>query len=202
MISGHNSIAVVAGVTYHVQTEAHGAGHPFIDSLIFLKGRVLHRRSASFEELLPLTPEKEPQLQQRVDEMHHRVLEELRAGKMPLDGRPAAQPAAAPRPVEQTAAPGEWQLDLLNPQGWLVKGHAHIEVRLVEKDSREPVAGAAVQAEIEGAAIPTQASAKTDQDGQAAIDFAMPAPGAGEAALIIRAGQVQRRFALRAKQKF
>lgn len=201
MITGHNSNAVVRGVTYHVQTEARKAGHPFIDSLIFLKGRVLHRRSASFEELLPLTSEKEPQLQKRVDDQHHRVLEELRAGKVPLDGGPAAQPAPAPNPAEETAAAGEWKLDFLNPQGWLARGHGHIEVCLLEKDSLEPVAGAEILAEIEGAAIPTQASAKTGQDGKAAIDFRMPALGAGEAALVIRAGQAQRRFALRARQK-
>jgi hypothetical protein len=195
MVTGHNSNAVWEGVTYHVQTEARKSGHPFIDSLVFLKGRVLHRRSVGFAEMLPITPENEALLQKRVDEQHHRVLDEVRAGKVQLDGRPAVKPAEEPKPA------AEWKLDLLNPQGWLAKGHAYLEVRLLEKESQEPVAGVEIRAEIEGAAVATRASAKTGLDGQAGIDFPMPALGAGEAALVIRAGTAQRRFLLRSKAK-
>ncbi|MBZ5527870.1 MAG: hypothetical protein LAN71_08225 [Acidobacteriia bacterium] len=195
MVTGHNSNAVWEGVTYHVQTEARKSGHPFIDSLVFLKGRVLHRRSVGFAEMLPITLENEAQLQKRVDEQHHRVVDEVRAGKVQLDGRPAAKAAEQPKPA------AEWKLDFLNPQGWLAKGHAHLEVRLLEKESQEPVAGAEIQAEIEGAAEATKAAAKSGEDGRAELDFAMPALGAGEAALVIRAGAAQRRFLLRAKAK-
>jgi len=189
MVTGHNSNAVLEGVTYHVQTEARKSGHPFIDSLVFLKGRVLHRRSVGFEEMLPITAENEAELQKRVDAQHHLVVDEVRAGKVALNGQAAAKAAA------------EWQLDLLNPKGWLAKGQAHIEVRLLEKESQEPVAGVEIRAEIEGAAVATRASAKTGLDGQAGIDFPMPALGAGEAALVIRAGTAQRRFLLRSKAK-
>jgi hypothetical protein len=189
MVTGHNSNAVLEGVTYHVQTEARKSGHPFIDSLVFLKGRVLHRRSVGFEEMLPITAENEAELQKRVYEQHHRVVDEVRAGKVALDGRPAVKPAA------------EWQLDFLNPKGWLAKGRARIEVRLREKESQAAVAGVEIEAEIEGAAVDTKAAGKSGGDGAAVIEFAMPALGAGEAALVIRAGAAQRRFLLRAKAK-
>lgn len=188
MVTGHNSNAVVDGTTYHVQTEARKSGHPFIDSLVFLKGRVLHRRSVGFEELLPITPENEGLLQQRVDAQHHQVVEELRSGKVALDGEHAAKPA-------------EWKIELLNPKGWLAKGHAHIEVELLEKSSLKPVEGVEIQAEIEGAVVPAKTLAKSGWDGRAEIDFAMPGLGEGEAALVLRAGTAKRRFLLRAKGK-
>src|SRR5690242_12248210 len=91
---GHNSNVTIAGDTYHVQTEERGTAHALIDTTVYLRGRVLHRRTNSFSDLLPLNSDREEALKLRVDMQHRSVVDEIRSGKLRLaagnDGKAAA----------------------------------------------------------------------------------------------------------------
>jgi hypothetical protein len=59
MLFGHNSNVTVGTEIVHVQTENRGANHAFIDTTVHWKGRVLHRRTNNYQDLLPLDAESE-----------------------------------------------------------------------------------------------------------------------------------------------
>jgi len=204
MAFGHNSNAVFDGTTYHVQTEARGVEHPVIDSMVYFKGRVLHRCKNGYEDLLPLTPEHEAVLQQRVDAQHLAIVEDIRSGALRLDSGTATAPKPAPAapadPVQQ-----ELHLEVRNPRNWLAGGRAHLQVQVSLRPSQTGVAGARVVAQIEGAVTPLEFMAETGPDGNATLEFPMPRLGGGEAALALQAthgdGSAHVRFQLRAKPK-
>ena len=101
---GHNSNVTIAGDTYHVQTEERGAAHALIDTTVYLRGRVLHRRTNSFSDLLPLDSDREEALKLRVDTQHRKVVDEIRSGKLCLaDPAGAKTPSPAPAPAESAA---------------------------------------------------------------------------------------------------
>jgi hypothetical protein len=202
MATGHNSNAVFSGVTYHVQTEDRLAEHPFIDTTVYSNGKVLHRRTNSYYDLLPMAPEKEAILQQRVDAQHHGVMEEIRSGALHLTPSPAPQVSA---PVAAKSQSPNLQLELLNPRHWLAGGKAHLEMHVKVKATQASISGARVEAHIEGAATPAVFVAQTGPDGRATLNFPMPRLGGGEAALVLFAAHgsehAQLRFQLRAKRK-
>src|SRR5438105_2403106 len=79
---GHNSNVTVDGATYHVQTEERGTAQALIDTTVYLRGHVLHRRTDSFKDLLPLNADREQALKLRVDTQHRSVVDEIRSGKL------------------------------------------------------------------------------------------------------------------------
>ncbi len=194
MASGHNSNIIFGGVTYHVQTEDRGAQHPFVDTTIYLNGRVLHRRTNSYYDLLPLTPEREELLQRRVNAQHLAIVEETRSGTFQLSAPAAAAPAC-----------NELCLEVLNPKNWLSRGHAHLEVQVRRKPTQASVSGARVEAHVEGAATAAVFMAQTGPDGRATLNFPMPRITGGEAAIELFAAHgpehAKLRFQLRAKPR-
>src|SRR5271166_1727832 len=106
MSSGFNSDVHIGADVFHVQTEDRGPLHPFIDTAVYHKGHVLHRRSTGYDDWIvspDFTPEK---LQHRVAEQHRAVIEELRSGA--LNGKIA-------RATEQEAEVSGIEAELLNP---------------------------------------------------------------------------------------
>lgn len=202
MVSGHNNKIEYGGATYHVQTEVRGVEHPFVDTTVFYGGKVLHRRATSYLDLLPLSPGKEKNLQQRADRQHLAVLEEIRSGALEL-----ALINESPRAPQTETAPSNdgLEMELMNQKNWLTAGQARLEVKVRAKSTRASLAGARVEAHIEGAATPAQFVTQTGPDGQARLNFPMPRLGGGEAALVLFAAygpqHTQLRFQLRAKPK-
>jgi hypothetical protein len=98
MLCGHNSNVKAGDTTYHVQTEDRGAANALIDTTVYFRGRVLHRRTNNYFDLLPLNPASEQALKQRLDEQHRAVVEAIRTGALhlalPQDEKVSA-PAAA-----------------------------------------------------------------------------------------------------------
>src|SRR6266403_1141916 len=84
MLFGHNSNVTVGADVVHVQTEDRGMGHGFIDTTVHWHGRVLHRRTHNYLDLLPLDGEKESALKARLDDQHRAVIEEIRTGALKL----------------------------------------------------------------------------------------------------------------------
>src|SRR3979490_3137476 len=77
MLCGHNPSVKAGGTAYHVQTEDRGSTNALIDTTVYFRGRVLHRRTNNYFDLLPLNSKSEQALKQRLDEPHRAVLQGL-----------------------------------------------------------------------------------------------------------------------------
>ena len=205
MAFGHNSNVTVEGDTYHVQTEERGAAQALIDTTVYLRGRVLHRRTNSFSDLLPLTSDREQALKLRVDTQHRSVVDEIRSGKLQLgagnDAKASVPQAAAGASVASATI---LRLELLNAKTWLAGKRAHLQVA-VNDDANKPVDHATVMARVEGAAGPAAFSSETNLLGRTIVEFDMPPLAGPEVALVVEASKGKARgnlrFQLRAKPR-
>src|SRR5580692_3870982 len=94
MVFGHNTNLKLGSNTLHVQTEDRGATLALIDTTVYYQGRVLHRRTNNYHDLLPLDENTQQALKMRVDEQHRTVLEAIRSGELQL---------AIPQPTSASA---------------------------------------------------------------------------------------------------
>ncbi len=210
MLFGHNSNVTAGGTTYHVQTEDRGAANALIDTTVYFRGRVLHRRTNNYFDLLPLNPDHEQALKLRLDEQHRTVLEEIRTGALhlalPQEEKPAASPAAAARAhaPSEIAPPASLKLELMNPRTWLTGKRALLQVA-VRDQTGNAADGAIVTTKVDGAAAPAEFSSVTGNSGHAQLEFEMPQLSNAEAALVVEAfkgnARGHLRFQLRAKPR-
>jgi hypothetical protein len=221
MLFGHNTNVVLDGIIYHVQTEDRGANHAFIDTTVHCRGRVMHRRTNTYADLLPLDAEREQALRLRLDEQHRSTVEEMRSGALHLPppppepprrgATPPATPVAdairapnTPLAAAQPPAPTHLKLELLNARTWLQGKNASLQI-LVRDASSNLVSGAGVTVRVDGASGPVEFLTSSNDGGRADLEFEMPRLAAGEVTLVIQAGhgsaQGQLRFSLRAKPK-
>src|SRR6202521_4335241 len=217
MVFAHNSNLKFGANPLHVQTEDRGATHALIDTTVYFQGRVLHRRTNNYHDLLPVTEENQQALKLRVDEQHRTVLEAIRSGELqlPIPQPTSASAIAAPdhppeasanleQPAVAVIQPPKLVLELLNARSWLAGKQATLHVA-VKEEGGASVSGASVTAEIEGSAGHPPYSSRTGDDGQATILFEMPKLTGAEPALVIRAeanmGSAHLRFSLRAKSR-
>src|SRR5260370_22663569 len=124
MVFGHNTNVTLGTIVYHVQTEDRGASHALIDTTVYYRGRVLHRRTNSYFDLLPLDGDREQALKLRLDEQHRTVLEEMRAGVIQLSIPRAQGPAGdalaiPPGPPAGPATTRKLRVELKNAKSWL-----------------------------------------------------------------------------------
>ena len=215
---GLNSNVRVGETLYHVQTESRGVGHPFVDTLVYALGQVLHRRSTSYADLLGPNGVNETPLRQRVERQHKSVVEELQSGDLIVQ-TPASTPQAAPvassssvppthtEPPQSNGRPvavgAGLEARLLNASSWLVAGQACLKIEVRARGTRQPVPECAVDVEMEGACQSTRFAARTDGLGQAEVSFPMPPLEPGGGALVIRAsgpgGEHRLRYQLKPK---
>ena len=217
MVFGHNSNLKFGSNTLHVQTEDRGAAHALIDTTVYYQGRVLHRRTNNYHDLLPMNEENQQALKSRVDEQHRTVLDAIRSGELQLaipqptsasanaDSSNSHQAGAnSETPPAAVARPPKLVLELLNARSWLSGKQATLHV-VVKGEDGVNIAGATVTAEIEGSAGHPPFSSHTGDGGQATILFEMPKLTGAEPALVIRAEvnkvSAQLRFSLRAKPR-
>ena len=204
MAFGHNSNVTIAGDTYHVQTEERGAAQALIDTTVYLRGRVLHRRTNSFSDLLPLNSDREQALKLRVDTQHRSVVDEIRSGKLRLSGGNDAKGATPQAATGASAASPVLHLELLNAKTWLSGKHASLQI-VVNDHAKKPVERATVMARVEGAAEPAAFSAEANLLGRAKLEFEMPPLVGPEVALVVEASKGKARgrlrFQLRAKPR-
>lgn len=202
---GHNSNVTVDGNIFHVQTEERGAAQALIDTTVYLRGRVLHRRTNSFSDLLPLNSEREQALKLRVDTQHRSVVDEIRSGKLRLSAGSDAKAAAPPPAAGSLDAAGvDLRLELLNAKTWLSGKRASLQIAVNDHASK-PVERATVMARVEGAAEPAAFSAETNLLGRAKLEFDMPPLVGPDVALVVEASKAKARghlrFQLRAKPR-
>jgi hypothetical protein len=224
MLFGHNTNVSVDGTVFHVQTEDRGITTAIIDTTVHCRGRVLHRRTSKYHDLLPLDADREQALKIRLDDQHHTVVEELRNGVLQVTAppMPPARPVGGTAPLVSgvpekvpvkapPAAPGPpphakiIAIEMLNPRTWLTGKHATLYLVARHKDGGAPAGNARVTARVAGAAEPTEVVTSTADDGHAHLEFEMPRLASEDAALEIEAvcGEAsgQLRFQLRAKPK-
>jgi hypothetical protein len=203
MAFGHNSNVTIAGATYHVQTEERGAAHALIDTTVYYQGRVVHRLTNNYKDLLPLNAEREQALKLRVDTQHHSVIEEIRSGRLRLTVPKDAKVSITNAPSGDSSAT-DLRLELLNAKTWLTGKRALLQIAVLNQAS-QPVGNATVMARVEGAAEPAAFSSETGALGRASIEFEMPPLVGPEVALVIEASKgrahAHLRFQLRAKPR-
>jgi hypothetical protein len=196
MSSGFNTDVGAGDRTFHVQTEDRGPGRPVIDTAVYQNGRVLLRRSTSYEEFARSPEFSADALRQRVEHQHRTVIEELRTGTL------AAELAMA---AEQTGQADGIQVQLLNPGSWLSAGRVALDVEILRRADRTPLPGAQVEAVIEGAARDARYAGATDDQGRVQIQFPLPPLGQGDLALVLiartDAAHDEIRFAMRSRSK-
>ena len=219
MLFGHNTNVTVDGVVIHVQTEVRGINSAVIDTTVYLRGRVLHRRTSKYHDLLPLDPDREQALKLRLDDQHGTVVAELRSGKLtvqipaapapvvPTAGAHVAPAAETPLAAAAEIASSEKTLsvDLLNPRTWLTGKQATLYLIIRDKSAGALVGGAQVTARIDGVADKTEVSTVSGADGNAHLQFDMPRLSGEEIALVIQAvsgeARGQLRFQLKTKPR-
>jgi hypothetical protein len=217
MLFGHNTNVTLDGTVFHVQTEDRGVNSATLDTTVHCRGRVLHRRTNKYHDLLPLDAEKEKSLKARLDEQHFGVVDELKSGALKVEAPPPPPPrpsaptqaassaASRPAPALASAASKDLTVEMLNPRTWLSGKHATLYLVARLKEGGTPASGARVVARIAGAAEPTEVETEASADGHARLEFDMPRLTSEDAALVIEAStphaQGHLRFALRAKPK-
>jgi len=204
MLFGHNTNVQAGDTTYHVQTEDRGTATALIDTTVYFRGRVLHRRTNNYFDLLPLNADREKALKVRLDEQHRAVTEELRTGALTL-ALPQEEKVSVPAGnAHGAASSGVLSLELINAKTWLTGKHALLQV-VVRNAAHQAVGGATVSARVDGAAEMAQFSAKTGDLGRAQFEFDMPRLAGAEAALVIEAlhgsAKGHLRFQLRTKPR-
>jgi hypothetical protein len=199
MSSGFNTDVRVDGHVFHVQTEDRGPTHPLIDTVVYQNGRILHRKSSNYEHFLGSAEFSAEELRERVEEQHRQMIEDLR------DGALASEIAAAMELATPRASASAIQVQLLNPSSWLAGGNVQLEVEILRRADKQPLAGAQVEAAIEGAAQATRHAGTSDDQGRVKIGFPLPPLGKGDLALVIHAqadgGKDEIRFAMRSRAK-
>jgi hypothetical protein len=205
MLFGHNTNVNVGDTTYHVQTEDRGATNALIDTTVYFRGRVLHRRTNNYFDLLPLNSNSEQALKRRLDQQHGAVIEELRGGRLLL---PLPQETKAPAEASVSNAasvPKVLTLVLINSKTWLAGKRATLDVSVQNRESGEALNHARIVARIEGAADSNEFKTETGIDGRALLEFDMPRIAGAEPALVIEAfdgdAKGHLRFQLRARPK-
>jgi hypothetical protein len=203
MLFGHNTNVKVGDTTYHVQTEDRGTTNALIDTTVYFHGRVLHRRTNNYFDLLPIDPDREQALKLRLDEQHRGIIEAIRTGaltlSLPREERtfPHAQGASSDSNV--------LRLELLNAKTWLAGKKATLFVSVRDNKNGSPVSSARVAARIDGAAEPREFVTETGKDGLAQMEFDMPRLAGAEPALVIEASKGNAkghlRFQLRARPR-
>jgi hypothetical protein len=213
MLFGHNTDVKAGETVYHVQTEDRGTANALIDTTVYCRGRVLHRQTNNYIDLLPLDPGREALLRKRIDDQHRTVTEEIRTGAlhlvpppMPVQEKPAAKKTDSAAHSNTVPVPAPALLmELINAKSWLSGKHANLHVAVRKKANGEPVSSALVTARIDGAAAVTEFSTETGADGQAHLEFEMPRLAGAEPALVIEATQAdskgQLKFQLKARPR-
>ncbi|MBI1738991.1 MAG: hypothetical protein HYR58_07065 [Acidobacteria bacterium] len=205
MIFGFNTDLRVGNAVYHVQTEDRGDVNPVIDTTIYSKGRILHRRVNSYKEFRE-TPEFNPTaLRERLEVQHRAIIDELRSGTLVLEAPPTAASSATKDAAAPPPALAGIQVQLLNPGSWLAAGTATLKLEVKSKGKAEAVGEAAIQVTVTGAQGPVEFTGKTNNAGHADLVFPLPRMGPGGTDLLIRAkssaGEDEIRYSLKPKAR-
>lgn len=86
MFTGFNSNVELDGRVYHVQTEDMGLDHPVLETRAYVDGRVVASVRSSYADLADSPDYSSDRIQQRMQEQHRGLIEDLECGH--LETRP------------------------------------------------------------------------------------------------------------------
>ncbi len=198
MIFGYNTDVKSGNKVFHVQTEDRGDRNPVIDSVIYVKGRIVDRRRT------PYVPgENTPEhLQEMVKQQHRELVDSIRNGTYVIPEQVqeattavsvavAAVAAAPAKDGHAEAATIPPAVELLNAEAVEHDGKLLFRLRVCSRGSDAPVAGASVHAVLAaGETDEKRADAVAGPDGTAEITFDLPT--AEGCAVMFQAGDCQR----------
>ena len=201
---GFNSNVRVGDAIYHVQTEDRGPSHPYLDTVVYENGRVVYKRSTSYEKFANSVSKDQDlaeQLHERLSQQHREVIAQLEAGT--LEPRGQKKSHSETQMVEQTDS---LDVRLMNSGTWYAAGNATLEIELRRKNSQQTIADAEVEAFLEREKERAYcAIAQTDSAGKATLKFQRPSTASDGTSLVIRAtdGSLygELRFRLKAKDQ-
>jgi hypothetical protein len=195
---GFNSNVRAADALYHVQTEDRGVDHPYIDTLVYVGGRVVHRRSTSYKDLIVHVGDTKVftnLLRTRLSEQHKEVVAQVEAGSLKLDSTASVGSVAAAPPIQ----PG-LTVQLANPASWVASGSITLQISVL--CGSEAAGGAELEAFFESASGRSKPClGKANARGFAEMQFPMPASMSEGATLVIRATLEEDRGELRFRLK-
>lgn len=178
MSLGFNSDVRVGSDVFHVQTESYGEPQYTIVTLVYHRGRILHRRNSNYSDLAAAPGFPEQSLNGRVEGQHRAVIDEIRKGAI-----------AIPQSSDLAKSPGSHgiQLRLRNAHSWFAAGQAVLDVEVIQRRDNSPAGGVKVEAFLTGSNDDAHYKARTGMDGLARVEFAVPSGVADGAELVIRA---------------
>ena len=196
MSSGFNSDVKVAAGVCHVQTEDHGEPGCMIETVVYHRGRVLHRQLSDYCDLSDGSGFSDDAVRSRVEDQHRAIIEAIESGQIAI---PAASGNATRSFTDAV------QVRLRNGNAWLSRGQASLEVEVLRRSDSRPIANAKVEAKLSGLEQDAGAAANTGNDGIARLQFAIPPLAAPRVELVIRAeannGSGEVRYAMRSRTK-
>jgi hypothetical protein len=194
---GFNTEVRVGEHACHVQTEVHGPARPVIETVVYVQGRVFHRRSQKYVEVGASSDSIEEALRKRVEDQHRAVIRELRTGSISI--HPELRESA-----DRPAGSGI-EVQLLNPASWVSAGTATLEIEVLARVDRKPLSSVRIEVTLEGTQGPIRFTGRSDERGHVQLSFPMPRLGPGGAELVIHAaaeaGADEIRYALRSKPR-
>lgn len=199
MSLGFNSDVQVGSDVFHVQTENYGEPQNTIVTLVYHRGRILHRRNSNYADLIAAAGFSEESLNGRVEDQHRSVIEEVRRGAISIPSESG--------PSNNSGSQGiQVRLRNAGAGAWFSAGQASLDLEVIQRKGNAPVEGAKVEAFLTGPNAGAHCEVETGPDGLARIQFAVANAAANGAELVIRAraGESQAtdeiRFSLRPKR--
>jgi hypothetical protein len=197
---GFNSNVSVGSASYHVQTEDRGPVHPYMDTVIYVGGRIVYKRSTNYKELVddPHAADQAQRVRELLSQQHREIIAHLEAGKLTF----TTERGAPPQPRQVSHSGEKLDVVLLNPKSWLKGRTVTLEVELRRADSVEKAVGASLETYLESDSNRTSAvRTATDTQGLATLRFQMPATVGDGVSLVIRASQGSMQGELRFRLK-
>lgn len=100
MITGFNNDIKHRGCVFHVQTEDKGEARAWIESLIYVGGKILARQRVTYEELLEDGADKRA-IAKLMERQHRLMIEQIREGRFDDEGSKSSELAAPAQPERQ-----------------------------------------------------------------------------------------------------
>ena len=196
MITGFNTDIDYHGRVYHVQTEDRGLGNPIIETMVYCGGEIVASRKSPYADLVASGTYSEEGLLKRMDAQHRELMREIRSGKFEGDDerKPFGHGTVTNRSFDEVVLTflseklrvEQIKLDVKGPR-YLEEGKRQtLKLRVVERASGRPVAGARVEVRLVAEDAPSQElfSAPTDETGRVEAAFEIPAQS-GDGAVIL-----------------
>jgi hypothetical protein len=181
---GFNSNVRVGNTQYHVQTEDRGEAHPFLTTVVYQGGRVVHKRNTDYKGLVAGAGDPkavEDQLHTLLSKQHKEVIALLEGGYLNLESHAANAPSKS-----MSRLPEALRIEFENPTSWLVSGKVVLEVRVLRNNTgAESAEVVAFIEDTENRSEPCYS--RTDSLGLTELKFPMPASVSDGATLVIRA---------------